>query len=339
MQNRKRLHIFFGVMTAIFGLLIQAVWDSLGSYMTTPGAPFPVVGEPVGWSAAAFFNPMFPFLFFHRFFGNISYIMLLTGGVFAIKYLRKKDEEEKAYYSFAGDLTFTVGFIAFFTMPFIGWGLAKVFQQHNSLAFHSIMGGHTSPHFIVKMGLIAFMLVTAGGYLFARHKNKYILATMTAGVTSLYAILHMHPPLDWFPGGTMSWRISYTIILAVFLVYLWYNRKKRTYQKPFWKIAMFLAGLAAFFAFALGGFTRERSRQPFNVYEELVKPEVLPFEEDRYLTYEKCLGCHHHKGPKDFERYTGNDWDERVALERKRPGVDINDEEAVRIIRYLKEYY
>ena len=68
MMDRKRLHIFFGVMSALFGLLIQAVWDSLGSYMTTPSAPFPMVNDPVGWSAQAFFNPSFPYLFFHRFF-------------------------------------------------------------------------------------------------------------------------------------------------------------------------------------------------------------------------------------------------------------------------------
>ena len=95
MRDRKRLHIFFGVITAIFGLLIQAVWDSLGGYMTTPGVPFPEISDPVGWSAQAFFNPSYPFLFFHRFFGNISYAMLLAGGVFALKYWRQKDPPGK----------------------------------------------------------------------------------------------------------------------------------------------------------------------------------------------------------------------------------------------------
>jgi cytochrome d ubiquinol oxidase subunit I len=87
MMNRKRLHLFFGVMAAIFGLLVQAVWDGLGSYMLTPGGvALPGVTEPVAWSAQAFFNPSYPFLFFHRFFGNASYAMLLVGGVFALKY-------------------------------------------------------------------------------------------------------------------------------------------------------------------------------------------------------------------------------------------------------------
>ena len=96
LKDRKRLHIFFGAMTAIFGLLIQAVWDSLGAYMSTPGAAvLPPITQAVAWSAKAFFNPSYPFLFFHRFFGNISYTMLLLGGVFAIKSWAQKDPEEK----------------------------------------------------------------------------------------------------------------------------------------------------------------------------------------------------------------------------------------------------
>jgi cytochrome bd ubiquinol oxidase subunit I len=152
-QTRKRLHIFFGVLTALFGLAIQFVWDGLGAYMTTPSVQLPQVNEPVGWSAAAFFNPSLAPLFLHRFFGNISYTMLLTGGVFALKYWRQKDPQEKAYFGFVADFTFTIGFLTFFAMPFVGWFFAKIMQQHAPVAFHAIMGGHTAPHFTIKMGL------------------------------------------------------------------------------------------------------------------------------------------------------------------------------------------
>jgi cytochrome bd-type quinol oxidase subunit 1 len=182
MQNRKRLHIFFGVMTAIFGLLIQAVWDSLGGYMSTPSAPLPPVDQPVGWSVQAIFNPSYPYLFFHRFFGNISYTMLLVGGVFALKYWRQKDPKEKAYFGFATDLTFAVGLLTFFAQPFIGWGFAKILQQNSPVVFHSIMGGHTAPHFTFKMGLIALFLLLAGAYLFKRHKHTFLLTAVTAGI-------------------------------------------------------------------------------------------------------------------------------------------------------------
>lgn len=338
MQNRKRLHIFFGVMTAIFGLLIQAVWDALGGYMTTPGAELPMVNEPVGWSAGAFFNPSYPFLFFHRFFANISYTMLLTGGVLALKYLRQKDPGEKAYFGFAADLTFTLGFITFFVMPFIGWGFAKILQSHAPIAFHSIMGGHASGYFIFKMGLIGIMLALAGGYLFSRHRKRFIKALMIAGVLSTYLVLHWHPPIGWLPGGPLVWRASYTLLLVAFLVYLWIRHRRGRHERAAWKLAMFAAGLAAFFTFALGGFVRSRARQPFNVYEQLVKVEVLPHEADRVLFYKKCIRCHH-KSPNEMERYREKDWESRVAVEMRRPGAGINEEEARRIVRYLEEYY
>jgi len=338
MKDRKRLHIFFGVMTAVFGILIQLVWDSLGSYMSTPSVPLPAVNEPVAWSAAAFFNPGFPFLFFHRFFGNISYTMLLTGGVFAIKYLRQKNPSEKAYYGFVTDFTFTIGFITIFFMPFIGWGFAKILQQNSPVIFHSIMGGHASRYFIFKMGLIAFMLLFAGGYLFARHRNRFIIGLMTGGIISTYLVLHWHPALDWLPGGVTAWRATYTVIIIAFFVFLWVMNRGGLYDRTLWRWAMFVTGLAAFFAFALGGFTRSRARQPYNVYEQLVKVEVLPHEEDRFFLYKKCIRCHH-KSPKDLERYEPKDWQNRVEIERKRPGADIDEKEAERIIKYLEEYY
>ena len=105
----------------------------------------------------AFFNPSFPILFSHRTFGNISYTMLLVGGVYAIKHLRRRksnDEKVRAdgeYYGWAADLTFTVGLLAFFAQPVVGWIYALVVQAHAPIAFGAIMGGHVGPHFNIKM--------------------------------------------------------------------------------------------------------------------------------------------------------------------------------------------
>lgn len=338
LQDRKRLHIFFGVLTALFGLAIQFIWDGLGSYMTTPGFDLPRVNEPVGWSAAAFFNPSFAPLFLHRFFGNISYSMLLTGGVFALKRWRQKDPQEKAYFGFAADLTFTVGFLAFFAMPFAGWFFAKVMQLHAPVAFYAVMGGHTAPHFTIKMGLVSLMLLLGGGYLFSRHKARGILIAMTAGLASLYVVLHLHPPLHWLPGGDTLWRVSYTAVLLAVSGGFWYLSRRPGPLGERWKWVMFIAGLAALLAFFFGGFVRERSRQPYSVYKQLVKPEVLPREADRFLLYDKCIGCHH-RSLSDITRTPGEDWTRRVELERRRPGADISAAEAERISRYLEEHH
>ena len=338
LAHRKRLHIFLGCCAAFFGLLVQVVWDALGSYMMTPGrARLPGVDEPVAWSAAAFFNPSFLTLFVHRFVGNISYVMLLTGGVLALMYMRSKSKENKDYYGFASNLTFAIGFLFFFPMPFIGWWYARVLQDHAPVAFTSVMGGHTSTHFIVKMSLLFAMLVVAGSYFFTRYRGKALLAGVTAAVAALYVILHWHPALDWF-GSAAAWRVFYTVVLAAVLAWLWLFRGRMDSEHKYWRWGLFGVGMAAFLAFCLGGFVRERSRQPYSVYGELEKPEITSSERNRWLFYDKCIRCHH-ESVDDFEAFAGQDWTERMRIERARPGVTLTDEEAARIVKHLEEAY
>ena len=68
-----------------------SVWASLEAYMMSPGGvALPQVDQPVAWSLPAMLNPSFPFLLAHRTFGNFSYVMLLTGGVFALRYMSQR---------------------------------------------------------------------------------------------------------------------------------------------------------------------------------------------------------------------------------------------------------
>lgn len=338
LKDRKRLHIFFGVVAAVFGITVQIVWDSLGSYMLTPSVPLPGVDEPVAWSARAFFNPSFPFLFTHRFFGNISYVMLLVGGVYALRYLHARDEEKKDYLGFSANLMFTIGFLAFFAMPLIGWYYARVIQREAPVAFTALMGGHTAPHFTVKMGLIATMVVIAGTYVFSRYRNRAILWGTTFGALALLVILQLHPPLEWLPGGPLVWRAACTVAIVGLIGWLWFSRGRLGARLERWRWLMFVAGMAAFFTFALGGFVREKSRNPHTVYGEIEKPEATQAERDRFLFYQKCVDCHH-QSPKDFEDYEVTDWPERLEIERARPMVDLTDDEAERLLSYLQEHY
>ncbi len=336
MAARKTRHITYGFLAGGFSLAIQAVWDAVGSYTLTPGAAFPAVNEAIGWSARAFFNPSYPYLFFHRFFGNISYAMLLVGGVFALKYLRAKVKSEKDYFAWGSDVTFSLGFLAFFAMPLIGYGYAKVIQAKAPVAFHAMMGGHTSLPFIIKMTLIATFVSIAGTYLFARHRDKLpMLAAVTLAFGGLYLVLSLHPALDWLGSRTL-WRVAYTAIILGFLAYLWRMRKAgRPLNSRRWPWFMFIAGMAAFFTFAIGGFVRERSKNPYTVYLQSEKPETVAKERDRFLLYQKCVGCHH-INIRNILEIEGEDWRERVFRERRRPGVQLTDEETERIVAYLE---
>jgi hypothetical protein len=222
-------------------------------------------------------------------------------------------------------------------MPFIGWGYAKVIQQKAPVAFHAMMGGHVSAFFLAKMILIMVFLSIAGTYVYIRHKNKIpMLIAISVAFGGLYFVLHMHPALDWL-GSALTWRFAYTALIGGFIVYLWTIRRRgKPITEHRWSWFMFIAGMAAFFTFAIGGFVRERSKNPYAVYLQHEKPETLPKERDRFLLYNTCIGCHH-SSIKDILKHKDIDWRERVAIERQRPGVDLTDEESERIIRYLEE--
>ncbi|MDW7710161.1 MAG: cytochrome ubiquinol oxidase subunit I [Deferrisomatales bacterium] len=334
LRDRKRLHIFFGCVAAAFGLAVQFVWDGVGGYMLTPTVDLPRVNEPVAWSAQAFFNPSLPFLFTHRFFGNISYAMLLVGGVFALKYVRAADPGEKAYFGFVSNLTFAVGFAAFFAMPFIGWGYAQVVRDHAPVAFRAIMGGHVSVHFGVKMGFVAFMAAVAAAYLCARYRSRAVRGAVTAGLAGLYPLFLWHPPLSWFPGGKAAWLPWVTALLGGFLLFLWLGTGRWDTGRKGWSWALLAAGIAAFSAVLIGGFVRERSKSPDTVYRQIEKPEATDFERGRFLLHERCLVCH--ATPAELAHPRAASWEERLAVERARPGAELTDREVELLLRYFE---
>ncbi|MBM4033326.1 MAG: hypothetical protein FJ291_16305 [Planctomycetes bacterium] len=336
--NHKRFHILLGAVAAFWGLAVQVVWDSVGGYMTTPNVRLPGVDEPVAWSLKACLNPSFPFLFSHRFVGNISWAMLMTGGALALRSVGRKPAEDRAYYNWAAHLCFTVGFVAFFGMPVIGWFYAQVMGRHAPVAFHAIMGGHQGWMFIVKMALIALFVLIGGAYVFLRYQSRLLLWGMTAGLALLWVVLTVHPPLKWLGDSALVWRAAYTVALAAFAALLWAIRGRWSVETRGWKWAMFVAGLAAFLAFCIGGMVREGARQPQTVYGQLEKPETLPRERDRFLLYERCVQCHH-RTVNEFNRYDHRRSWADILSDKDHRGVWKAPDEQARLLRYLEEYY
>ena len=340
--KRKPLHIAMGVCAALCGYLVQIVWDSLGAYMMTPGkVALPGVDQPVAWSLAAMLNPSFPFLLLHRTFGNFSYVLLLTGGVFALRYMSQKRKnpsgENTIYFHWAAGTCFTIGFFCFFPMPIIGWFYARVLQREAPAAFMALMGGHASPQFILKMGLILIFLVIGGLFVVKRWSQKATAWATTGGLLIVLVITYIHPPLIWLGESAFLWRLVSTTVVLGLIGLIWARRNKGNTETVVWQWAIFIAGLAAFFAFTLGGFVRERSKSPDTVYGEIVKPEQTSFEADRYLVYTKWLEPRNQM-PEDLDRNRPPDWRQAVQQAR-RDGLELTQEEAERIIRYLEEYH
>ncbi len=339
---RKKLHIWMGVFAATCGYLVQIVWDSLGAYMLTPGkVALPGVDEPVAWSLPAMLNPSFPFLLFHRTFGNFSYVMLLTGGVLALRYMgqKRKDptSENTQYFHWAAGICFIIGFFSFFAQPIIGWFYARVIQRESPVAFMSIMGGFSSTYFIVKMAAVLFLLVVGGTFVVKRYRSKAVVWAATAGLFIVLLVVWMHPPLMWLGQSAIAWRLVSTAVILGIIGLLWFSRGRGDPDRKGWQWATFLVGLAAFLAFAMGGFSREHIKSPDTVYGQIVKPEWTENEVDRYLVYQKWLEPRGQL-PDDLDHRPAEGWRNAVQQARQQ-GLQLTDEEAERIITYLEEHH
>ena len=340
--KKKKLHMWMGTIAALVGLAIQFIWDGLGSYMTTPnGVDLPGALEPVIWNAKAFFNPSLAPLFVHRFFGNISYPMLLVGGVFAMKYRRAKDPGEHEYFKFSSDLAISIGFISFFAMPVIGWWFSKVLQEHAPAAYHAIMGGHTTIFIRIKLVGIAFFVIVGAMYTFIRHREKKaLLYTISGLLGTLWIILTMHPDMHWLPGGVVVWRIAYTVIIGGFIALLWYLRGHREWsysqKRKAWPRILLAMGLSAVIVFAMGGSARERARQPHSVYGQLAKPEVKDYETAKFLVYTNCLPEGRSVRELKEVDYSGMD-DREILSQLCDSGDDLSENEAQLVVKALRE--
>jgi hypothetical protein len=222
-------------------------------------------------------------------------------------------------------------------MPVIGWFYARVIQQEAPVAFLALMGGHTSAHFIFKMGLILTFLVIGGLFVVKRWPRKATAWATTGGLLIVLGIIEMHPSLMWLGRSALAWRLSSTVVVLGLIGWIWARRAKGSVDVRTWQWAMFVAGLAAFFAFAMGGFVRERSKSPDTVYGEIVKPELTSLEADRYLVYTKWLEPRGQTAA-DLDRNRPKDWREEVQKARQ-GGLELTDEEAERIISYLEAHH
>jgi hypothetical protein len=159
----------------------------------------------------------------------------------------------------------------------------------------------------------------------------------TAGLLIVLVVIEIHPPLMWLGQSALAWRLVSTAAVLGLIGWIWARRGKGNPDAAAWQWAMFVAGLAAFFVFAMGGFVRERSKSPDTVYGEIVKPELTSLEADRYLVYTKWLQPRSETAA-DLDRNRPDDWRQEVQQAR-RDGVVLTDQETERIIRYLEAHH
>jgi cytochrome d ubiquinol oxidase subunit I len=145
-----------GGLLAIASFLQVYMIDVIASYMLTPTNP----QNPI----RLVLNPTSYPLTVHRTVGNLAYIGFVFGAFCAIRYLRAKTAEDKAFYDWAGSFGLLWGISMTLLQPVVGYSYAKEVQLHAYGSWYKMMFGSLSPVFLWQITLLGLMLITATLY-------------------------------------------------------------------------------------------------------------------------------------------------------------------------------
>ncbi|MDQ6710671.1 MAG: cytochrome ubiquinol oxidase subunit I [Candidatus Dormibacteraeota bacterium] len=191
LRGFKAVHMAIGGLLAIASFIQVYMIDIVASYMLTPTNPT----NPI----RMVLNPTSYPLTVHRTVGNLAYIGFAFGGFCAIKFLRAKSAEDKAFYDWAGSFGLLWGVAMTLLQPVIGYSYAKEIQLHTYGSWYKMMMGTLSTVFLWQMTLLGVMFLTATFY-FARRlrtddaRGAGLLKLMSVGMvlTTLLAAMPYH---------------------------------------------------------------------------------------------------------------------------------------------------
>ena len=194
MAYRKNLHVIFGFIAGLFGLVQMTFINVVGSYMLTPSD---ADATSVGWT---FLNPTYMPLNLHRFVGNLSYVGFLIAGWAAWSYLRSTSEEDREYYDWMGHWGIVWGFGFLLLQPFIGYGYMTEIKAASPDAFEYLMLGPKS--WLFNLLMIELLIMGVASVAYFLHKVKFAVKPMprirnmtmgAMGFMALFGVLNVIP--------------------------------------------------------------------------------------------------------------------------------------------------
>jgi cytochrome bd ubiquinol oxidase subunit I len=194
LRNYRGLHMAIGGLLAIASLIQVLMIDIVASYMLTPTAPT----NPIRLAL----NPTSYPLSVHRTVGNLAYVGFVIAGVCAVKFLRARTPEDRAFYDWGGSFGLLWGVAMTLFQPIVGYSYAKEIQLHTYASWYKMMRGSLSTVFLWQITLLGLMFLVAAFYFTRRLRSDRapgagLLRLMTAGlvVATLVAALPHH--LAW----------------------------------------------------------------------------------------------------------------------------------------------
>ncbi len=361
--GHKKLHIALGATLTPLFLLQFYLINGFGSFMLTPGfreAEVSIRTGIIGWDMSAFYNPSFLMLTFHRAFANVAYGGFIVAALCGIMLFNAKREKMMSYYEDGGRLAFGVGFMAFLSLPIIGYFYAHILKYYANESYVNLMWGKGD--------------IIAGGIDWWWMKHLCVAAMMGASIKHFHGTSHEESALP-VPrifvygvgifyavfyiamGMIMTWAFTWYMLGAAFLGGLAAGHLRKSAGGSARSVYL-LIGILSFATVMLGGYAREASRPRFEnriaahdkvyVPEERapylmveVKPSELPpmppipapeVDEAVVLIRRNCSGCH---TLDRIKKYPLNDWN-LIVKQMRGYGLKVTNDEADAIAAYLK---
>ena len=287
LRSFKGLHMAIGGLLAIASFLQVYMIDIIASYMLSPTNP----QNPLRLAL----NPTSYPLTVHRTVGNLAYIGFVFGAFCAIRYLRARDPEDRAFYDWAGSFGLLWGVSMTLVQPIVGYSYAKEIQLHAYNSWYKMMFGQLSPVFLWQIFLLGLMFIVALIYFTRRLRTdgapgSGLLKLMTVGMvgSTVLAALPYHIALSYdtvaaaglnrpfWEGGLINplgsmipWKVLALIgysLLAIAAV-VWYLRGLPgvvwgTARRGEQRLLILMAGLTMDMIVTMG-FIRENGRGPY----------------------------------------------------------------------------
>ncbi|MFQ5588544.1 MAG: cytochrome ubiquinol oxidase subunit I [Nitrospiria bacterium] len=162
-QDRKALHLFWGMSLNVFGFVIMCLPSGFLSFQASPVVLNPDLGP---WEKAwtAINNPTWWPVNIHRIVGNIVLGGYVCGAYAGVAYLGAKTQEEREHYDWMGYTGNFIGVFGLLPMPFAGYWLMREVYEYNQQMGITLMGGILSWLFILQAVLIGVLFVGSNYY-------------------------------------------------------------------------------------------------------------------------------------------------------------------------------
>jgi hypothetical protein len=362
MWGHKKLHILLGSMLTPLFILQVYIINGMGSFMLTPGFREGEVSLRtgiLGWDPQMFYNPSMLMLNLHRAFANVAYGGFIIAAICGAMLYVTRREKMIGYYEDGGRLAFGTGFLAFLSLPIIGYFYAHVLRNYANEAYVNLMWGKGDviaggiDWWWTKHLIVAVMVGATIRYFHATSKTD---SAMPVPSLFVYTIGSFYLMFYLAMGMIMTWAFFFWMLTAALAGAFLVGHLVKGGGSP--RGVYLLIGILSFATVTLGGYAREASRPRFenriaahdNIYvpEERqpylmvdVNPAVIPSapvkpapEVDKavILIRRNCSGCH---TLERIRNYKLRDWD-LIVNQMRGYGLKITNDEYDDIVGYLK---